>query len=365
MIALSNNRLGVFGLALALTVLTIATFLTPAFGQSVSNTTARKTHAVSTDVTRTPLSVSERERSNAWSLTDTEWRRYQSLLLGIRGSISPANLSPIEVLGIHARDSAERRRYAERWARTMRDDAERILAFQHAYDAAAKRLFSGQPLIDVGKLQAFERERSNAWSLTDTEWRRYQSLLLGIRGSISPANLSPIEVLGIHARDSAERRRYAERWARTMRDDAERILAFQHAYDAAAKRLFSGQPLIDVGKLHSLVQKTSELQADDRVLFFTRVKCPPCDAMLVKLLSRLESIAGIDIYIDDVPGNDDEVIRAWAEEHGIEAKWVGSRRVTLNHDGGALEKIADEPPETPALFVRRNGQLATLSYAEL
>ena len=268
MTAPSINRFGIFGLALALTVLTIATLLTPAFGQSVSNTTAKKTHAVSTDVTRTPLSVSERERSNAWSLTDTEWRRYQSLLPGIRGSISPANLSPIEVLGIHARDSAERRRYAERWARAMRDDAERILAFQRAYDAAAKRLFSGQTLIDVGKL-------------------------------------------------------------------------------------------------HSLPQKTSELQADDRILFFTRVKCPPCDAMLVKLLSRLESIAGIDIYIDDVPGNDDEVIRVWAEEHGIEVEWVGSRRVTLNHDGGALEKISDESPETPALFVRRNGQLSTLSYAEL
>ncbi len=268
MIALSNKRWGVFGLALALTVLTIATLLTPAFGQSGSNTTAKKTHAVSSDVTSTPLSVSERERSAAWSLTDTEWRRYQSLLLGIRGSISPANLSPIEVLGIHAKDSAERRDYAERWARTMRDDAERILAFQQAYDAAAKRLFSGQPLIDVGKL-------------------------------------------------------------------------------------------------HSLVQKTSELQADDRVLFFTRVKCPACEAVLVKLLSRLESIAGIDIYIDDVPENDDGVIRAWADEHGIEVEWVATRRVTLNHDGGALEKITDEPPETPALFVRRNGQLVTLSYAEL
>ena len=268
MTAPSNNRLEIFGLALVLTVLTIATLLTPAFAQSVSNTTAKKSHAVSTESARTPLSVSERERSTAWSLTDTEWRRYQSLLLGIRGSISPANLSPIEVLGIHARDSAERRRYAERWARAMRDDAERILAFQHAYDAAAKRLFSGQTLIDVGKL-------------------------------------------------------------------------------------------------HSLPQKTSELQADDRVLFFTSVMCPVCDAVLVKLLNRLETVAGIDIYIDNVLGSDDEVVRAWAEEHGIEAEWVGTRRVTLNHDGGALEKITNESLERPALFVRRNGQLSKLLYAEL
>jgi len=217
----------------------------------------------------------------------------------------------------------------------------------------------------ITPLSASERERFKAWSLSESEWRRYRSLLLGIRGSVSPDHLSPIEVLGIHARDSAERRRYAERWARAMRDDAERILAFQHAYDAAAGRLFSGQTLIDVGKLQTLPQKTSELQAEDRILFFTTVMCPACDAVLVKLLSRLDTVAGIDIYISNVPTGDDEVIRAWAKEHGIEREWVGTRRVTLNYDAGVLENIADEPLETPALFVRRNEQLAKLSYAEL
>jgi len=214
-------------------------------------------------------------------------------------------------------------------------------------------------------LSLSERERSHAWSLSDTEWRRYQSLLLGIRGNVSATNLSPIEVLGIHARDNGERRDYAERWARAMRDDAERILAFQHAYDAAAERLFLGQTLIDVGKLQNLPQKTSELQADDRVLFFTRVKCPACDAVLVKLLNRLESIAGIDIYISDVADKDDDAIRIWAEEHGIKGEWVGMRRVTLNHDAGALQKISTEPLQSPALFVRRNGQLTQLTFAEL
>ena len=266
--AVANNRPRLIGLVITLPGLAIATLLTQAFGQSLSNTTTQDTHAVPHDTTSTPLSTSERERSNIWSLSETEWRRYQSLLLGIRGSVSATNLSPIEVLGIHARDSAERRRYAEHWARAMRDDAERILAFQHAYDAAAKRLFSGQSLIDVGKLQ-------------------------------------------------------------------------------------------------TLPQKTSELQSDDRILFFTAVMCPACDAVLVKLLSHLESVAGIDIYITDVPTTDDEVIRTWAKDHGIERKWVGARRVTLNHDGGALEKMSEGPVETPALFVRRNGHLSKLSYAEL
>ncbi len=266
--ALANKRLGLVWLAGTLAGLVIATLVSAAFGQSVSNTTAKDTRALPHDTTTTPLSASERERSNAWSLSDTEWRRYQSLLLGIRGSVSPAHLSPVEVLGIHARDSAERRRYAARWAYAMRDDAERILAFQHAYDAAAKRLFSGQTLIDVGKLR-------------------------------------------------------------------------------------------------TLPKKTSELQADDRILFFTRAMCPACDAVLVKLISRLDTVAGIDIYISNVPTKDDDVIRAWANEHGIEREWVATRRVTLNHNAGALKKMSEGQVETPALFVRRNGQLAKLPYAEL
>jgi integrating conjugative element protein (TIGR03759 family) len=214
-------------------------------------------------------------------------------------------------------------------------------------------------------LNESERARSNAWNLSETEWRRYQGLMLGIRGSVSTSHLSPIEVLGIHARDALERRAYAERWARAMRDDAERILAFQHAYDAAAKRLLSGQTLIDVGKLQHLPQKTSELKREDRVLFFTRAQCPACDAVLVKLLSRLESIAGIDIFLTDVPDNDDSVIRSWAESKGIDAEWVRSRQVTLNHDAGTLQKITDDAPEIPALFVRRNQQVSKLQYTAL
>ena len=61
----------------------------------------------------TTLSASELARARAWGLSATEWQRYQQLMQGIRGSVSPATISPIEVLGLHARDSDERRRYAE------------------------------------------------------------------------------------------------------------------------------------------------------------------------------------------------------------------------------------------------------------
>ncbi|MCP4735247.1 MAG: TIGR03759 family integrating conjugative element protein, partial [Bosea sp.] len=117
--------------------------------------------------------------------------------------------------------------------------------------------------------------RAQAWGLSETEWRRYQSLMQGIRGSVSPATISPLEVLGIHARDEAERRRYAELWAEAMWEDAERILAFQRAYVEAGRRLYPDVPLIDSSRLPEKDKQTTSLGPQDRVLFFTR---PDCEA---------------------------------------------------------------------------------------
>ena len=214
-------------------------------------------------------------------------------------------------------------------------------------------------------LSASEIERSRAWQLSETEWHRYQSLMLGIRGSVSVDNLSPIEVLGIHARDAAERRRYAEAWARAMREDAERILAFQREYDAAGKRLYPGQALIDDRRLPLRSAENTTLQRSDRVLFFASLQCPACDIVLGALIARLDRIAGIDVYITDVESSDNASIRLWANAHGIKPEWVREQRVTLNHDAGALQRISPEPTEPPTMFMRRDEQVLPLMYADL
>ena len=117
------------------------------FDGEVTHTKAQSTRT--TSIVLTPL---EQSRAETWSLAPIEWKRYRSLMQGVRGSISPSTLSPIEVLGIHARDDRERRRYAERWAQVMHDDVDRILAFQRAYDEATSRLFRSEPMIDVTRL---------------------------------------------------------------------------------------------------------------------------------------------------------------------------------------------------------------------
>ena len=224
--------------------------------------------------------------------------------------------------------------------------------------------------IDSTNIRAVETARAEQWGLSHEDWQRYRSLMQGVRGSISPSTLSPIEVLGIHARNAAERRRYAERWAMMMREDAERILAFQHAYDEAHQRLFPQGQLIDTVKLAQHQSKTKtvpdgKLDSNDRVLFFTATNCVACDVILDRLLAKLPTIDGIDIYLLDVAAGDENRIREWAGVRKIKPEWVHERRVTLNVDAGALDKYSlrlGEPlDQRPVVLRRRGDALVSLS----
>lgn len=215
------------------------------------------------------------------------------------------------------------------------------------------------------ELAATERAKAKVWGLSAIEWRRYRQLMEGVRGSVSPATISPIEVLGIHARDGAERHRYAEQWAKLMREDVERILAFQHAYDQVARRLFSGQPLIDRTRLPDRSDDEPALRTGDRILLFTRPDCAGCDALLERLLARLDRVAGIDIYLSDIPSDEVQTVRDWAATRRIQPEWVRTRRVTINFTAGVLERLAPGTNDLPVLMRRRGESVTPLAGSAL
>ncbi len=187
----------------------------------------------------------------------------------------------------------------------------------------------------------------------------------GIRGSISPPSISPIEVLGIHARNEPERRRYAEAWTRMMREDVDRILVFQRAYNEAGRRLYPDERLIDPSRLPEPEPDANHLGSNDRVLFFTRPECPRCDAVLERLLRRVEQVAGVDVYLSGVTAGDAQAVRDWASGRGVRPAWVKERRVTLNFDAGALEKLTQGQAEAPHLMRRRGGAVTPLPASVL
>lgn len=100
----------------------------------------------------TALDARDRAVSQMWGLNEEEMQRAKLLQFGPRGSFSVPNLSPVEALGIHARSDAERRKYAEMFARAQYADVQRVLAFQRSFDAEMAKLTAGQPMISFDGL---------------------------------------------------------------------------------------------------------------------------------------------------------------------------------------------------------------------
>lgn len=210
---------------------------------------------------------------------------------------------------------------------------------------------------EAGNQARFSRDQ---WGLDEAEWQRYQTLMTGIRASISPATLSPVEVLGIHARDEAERKKYARLFAETMRDDTERVLAFQRAYDEAWRELNPSGKTLDASKLPTFQNPIPpNIQFGDRLLLFVKPQgCPACDERLGAALKGRLNGARLDIYI--VGSISDDFIRAWAQQHGIDAQDVKTKQITLNHESGQLAQVAGTAATPPLLALLRNNQITLL-----
>lgn len=205
------------------------------------------------------------------------------------------------------------------------------------------------------------------WGLSEQEWTRYQTLMRGIRGAVSPRTISPLEVLGIHARSEQERAKYARLWVETMQADTERILAFQRAAWRAWTEKNPDRKIIDASRLDRS-QPAPALQKGDRLLVFLRLKdCPTCRILLPRIRQAArETDAQLDIYFTDTrPTEDDAAVLAWARDQRFDPDRLKNRRVTFNHDNGALTRVGGPAATAPAAFRLRGGTIEPLKTETL
>jgi integrating conjugative element protein (TIGR03759 family) len=195
--------------------------------------------------------------------------------------------------------------------------------------------------ISTSRIDTTDQRRLQ-WNLSDTEWQRYQTLMQGVRGSISPATISPLEVLAMHAETAQKRRHYARLWAKLYHDDVERTLKFQAAYNTAWDELYGNQPMVDVSKLNLKVPVPETWTNTDRIALFVKIQtCPRCQHVVYQAAKRaLKAGATLDLYfVATQPGRDDDLIRHWAQAASIDPKHVKAKRITLNHEDGELMRF--------------------------
>jgi len=235
-----------------------------------------------------------------------------------------------------------------------------------------------------------DRTAAQYWDLSLDDYRRYQILMKGVRGAISDPRISPIEVLGIHARDDAERRRYAEMFARLMAEDTQRVLLFQRAYDLAFRRLHPTLVALDfaarmpgpeplqtsLASAPTLPGSTTEnppviagmsrvpsLSPGDRILVFTREGCSDCDTLVQQALAHAHRGVVVDLYVVGARSADEA--QQYARRVALDPALVSDHRVTLNIDGGTFARALPRRPGLPALVRKRGESLVQLATSDL
>ncbi|WP_448144762.1 TIGR03759 family integrating conjugative element protein [Pseudomonas silesiensis] len=184
------------------------------------------------------------------------------------------------------------------------------------------------------------------WGLTEQEWSRFEHIQAGPRGFWSP-NLDPLTALGIEAETDQARQRYAELQVTLEAKRAERELAYQNAYTTAWAKLFPG--LLPIQGMSSSSPSSSPVAT--RPALFVEDQCPACTADAQRLQS---SNVAFDIYLVGSQG-EDERVRTWARQAGIDPARVQRRQITLNHDRGHWFSLG-APGSLPMTFQQVNGQ---------
>lgn len=168
------------------------------------------------------------------------------------------------------------------------------------------------------------QQQAQQWGLSDNDWSRYQTMMKGSRGIMSPG-LDPLTALGVETDNSTERRRLAELWVRHEYQRSEKELAFQREINAAWLRLYPETLAVNMGSNAAGIAHDTQ----GRLALFVKENCTRCNARLAAVLADNRPV---DIYL--VGGSSDEGIRTWAIKHNIPVEKVRNRQITLNHDGG-------------------------------
>ncbi|MFJ2445319.1 TIGR03759 family integrating conjugative element protein [Pseudomonas sp. NPDC087626] len=196
-----------------------------------------------------------------------------------------------------------------------------------------------------------DSEQAASWGLTEQEWTRFEQIQVGPRGFWSP-NLDPLTALGVEAQTDQERQRYAELQVALEAKRAERELAYQNAYTAAWDKLFPG--LLPIQGMASPSRASSSVLP--RQSLFVEDHCPACTVEAQRLQS---SDTAFDIYLVGSHG-EDERVRSWARQAGIDPTKVQRQQITLNHDRGRWFSLG-APGPLPATFQQVNGQWQRLN----
>ena len=188
-------------------------------------------------------------------------------------------------------------------------------------------------------------------------------------------DVDPIMVLGIYARNTQERQRYAEMMAKKEHRLQSQFIAFNQAYMQAFDALYGAEPIIDLASFYEQFRQagvTSSIKnfrqaptipdenvLGDRYVLFLNTQCASCDDWFNRIRAQQTPGTVLDVYFI---GESEASIGNWAKNQALDPSDLQGGKITLNLDSGMYGQYGR--PALPAAYYYDDSRQSILQIKE-
>lgn len=212
---------------------------------------------------------------------------------------------------------------------------------------------------DINQITLNEAQQHEAkvWGLTIDEEKRYV-LLMRNKSKFYYEGLrqTPIDILGLNARNEAERTHFAELAAKQEAQKVSKNIAWNNAFYKAYNTLFANVPVIgnfDPAPYSPYAHKPVQLNQGDTLYFFVK-ETDATKTIVLMLTDAIEQTPDTRLHLM-LLGFDDAAIQIWANLHQIPQHLVNSGRISLNHGEFSYQALKVSKKTSPLLLLSQNG----------
>lgn len=215
------------------------------------------------------------------------------------------------------------------------------------------------PDQDANKLTLSETQfhEASVWGLSVDEEKRYVQLMQNRSGLYYDGlHQTPIDVLGINARNEAERTHFAELAAQQEAQKVAKNIAWNNAFYKAYNQLFNDVPVIgdfDPRPYSPNNYTPITLKPSDTLYWFIRPELA-VKTILLPLVEAIQTTPNATLHLM-LLGVSDADIQQWANLYQIPRELVTQGQLTLNHGELSFEALTLKNKTTPLLLLARNG----------
>ncbi|HHT9690293.1 TPA: TIGR03759 family integrating conjugative element protein [Legionella pneumophila] len=203
------------------------------------------------------------------------------------------------------------------------------------------------------ELSDTQKHEAKVWQLTEVEEKRYVQLMQSRSGVYYQGlRMSPIDILGLNARDDGEREHFAELAAKQEAQKVAQNIAWNNAFYQAYNKLFKDVPVVgdfDPSPYSPYAHQPIRLKAGERLYLFVKTD----DAVKTILMQLVDAVSRtpntqLNLLFVDM---DSDAIQLWANRQQIPLALVHSQQITLQDGTQQYETLTVKKKHTPLLLL--------------